>query len=207
MVGTFISFEGGEGAGKSTQIKTLQNFLAENGKQTLLTREPGGSDGAEKIRELLVTGDADKWDGITEAMLVFSARRDHYKRTIAPALTDGTFVLCDRFADSSYAYQGAGHGVETAILDHLYTMACDQFRPHLTIVLDVPVDVGIKRALSRHGDENRYESMDTEFHERVRQSFLHQAQRFPERFVVLDATQSPESIATEIQCTVMERFL
>ena len=115
MMGTFISFEGGEGAGKSTQIQTLATFLQENGKDVLITREPGGSEGAEKIRELMVTGDVTRWDGVTEAMLVFTGRRDHYHRVIALAIQRGTYVLCDRFADSSYAYQGYGHGIDFSI--------------------------------------------------------------------------------------------
>ena len=207
MYGRFINFEGGEGAGKSTQIQLLADYLQAEGKQVLLTREPGGSDGAEAVRTLLVTGDVNRWDGITEAMLVFASRRDHYERVIKPALSSGVYVLCDRFADSSYAYQGAGHGVDKSILDSLYSMACGDFRPDLTLILDMPVNVGIERACSRGGDEQRFENMETDFHERVRQGFLKIAQMNPDRCVVINAEQPVGSIATDIQCTVMERFL
>ena len=207
MYGRFINFEGGEGAGKSTQIQLLADYLKEEGKTVLITREPGGSDGAEAIRQLLVTGDVNRWDGVTETMLVFAGRRDHYERVIKPALKSGTYVLCDRFADSSYAYQGAGQGVDEAVLDQLYRLACDDFRPDLTLILDMPVAVGIERAMARGGDEQRFENMAMDFHERVRQGFLKIAQTHPERCVVINAEQSIKSMATDIQCTVMERFL
>ena len=207
MYGRFINFEGGEGAGKSTQIQLLAEYLKSEGKDVLITREPGGSEGAETVRTLLVTGDVNRWDGVTEAMLVFAGRRDHYERVIKPALKSGTYVLCDRFADSSYAYQGAGQGVETAILDQLYQLACGDFRPDLTLILDMPVAVGIERAVSRGGDEHRFEDMETDFHERVRNGFLTIAKHHPDRCVVIDAEQPIKSIATEIQCTVMARFL
>ena len=207
MYGRFISFEGGEGAGKSTQIQLLADYLQAEGKKVLITREPGGSDGAESIRTLLVTGDVNRWDGITEAMLVFAGRRDHYERVIKPALQSETYVLCDRFADSSYAYQGAGQGVDRLVLDQLYTMACENFRPDLTLILDMPVSVSIERAIARGGDEQRFENMERDFHERVRQEFLKIASAHPERCVVIDAEHPIKSIATDIQCTVMERFL
>ena len=207
MYGRFINFEGGEGAGKSTQIQLLADYLKSEGKDVLITREPGGSEGAEAVRTLLVTGDVNRWDGITEAMLVFAGRRDHYERVIKPALKSGTYVLCDRFADSSYAYQGAGQGVEPKVLDQLYDLACGDFRPDLTLILDMPVDIGIKRASARGGDEQRFENMELDFHKRVRQAFLDIAKTHPNRCVVIDAEQPINSIATEIQCTVMERFL
>lgn len=207
MTGPFISFEGGEGAGKSTQIQKLSTFLQEYGKDVLITREPGGSDGAEKIRELMVTGDVARWDGVCEAMLVFAGRRDHYNRVIAPALERGTYVLCDRFADSSYAYQGYGHGVDLTTIEQLYTMACGDFRPHLTFVIDVPTEIGLIRAQRRGGAEQRYENMDIDFHKRVRQGFLTLANNAPERYEVMDGTQPINTITTEIQRIVMERFL
>ena len=207
MYGRFISFEGGEGAGKSTQIQLLADYLRAEGKTVHITREPGGSEGAEAIRTLLVTGDVNRWDGVTEAMLVFAGRREHYERVIKPQLKSGTYVLCDRFADSSYAYQGAGHGVDTAVLDQLYTLACGDFRPDLTLILDMPVAVGIERATARGGDEQRFENMERDFHERVRQGFLRIAQNDPNRCVVINGEQPIKSIATDIQCTVMERFL
>ena len=207
MHGRFITFEGGEGAGKSTQIQLLAEYLKAEGKDVIITREPGGSEGAEAIRSLLVTGDVNRWDGVTEAMLVFSGRRDHYERTIKPALQSGVYVLCDRFADSSYAYQGYGHGVDMTVIDQLYGMACGDFRPDLTLVMDMPVSVGIQRAVDRGGDEQRFENMETDFHERVRKGFLTIAQNDTKRCVVINAEQSIQSIATDIQCTVMERFL
>ena len=145
----FITFEGGEGAGKTTQIRRLSAHLGTLGQAVLQTREPGGSPGAECIRALLVEGEPDRWDSETEALLHFAARRDHLVKTIAPALKAGTWVLCDRFADSTTAYQGYGHGVSREGLEQLYALVSEGRRPDLTFMLDLAVELGLARAGTR----------------------------------------------------------
>src|SRR5262249_4485373 len=144
--GKFITLEGGEGAGKSTQIKLLASWLQERGVDVAQTREPGGAPGAERIRELLVTGDADRWTPIAETLLHYAARADHLERTIRPALVAGRWVVCDRFADSTRAYQGYGHGVPFGIIESLFKAVVADTAPDLTLILDLPVEVGLRRA-------------------------------------------------------------
>ncbi len=146
--GKFITFEGGEGCGKSTQVGRLIHFLRAKGIKALPTREPGGSPGAELIRELHVTGEPDRWDAITETLLLFAARRDHLVRTIRPALQAGTWVICDRYVDSTMAYQGYGRGIDKATIDTLHTMVAGSMRPDLTIVLDSNPEVAMKSLLA-----------------------------------------------------------
>ena len=172
----FITFEGGEGAGKTTQIKRLSAYLVGIGQAVLETREPGGSAGAEEIRKLLVEGAPDRWDAETESLLHFAARRDHLVKTIVPALEAGNWVLCDRFADSTIAYQGYGHGVSRKALDQLYDLVSHGLSPDLTFILDLAVDAGLDRASRRAiagvaVQEDRYERMDVVFHERLRAGF------------------------------------
>ncbi|MCB2107203.1 MAG: dTMP kinase [Rhodobacteraceae bacterium] len=196
--GYFITFEGGEGAGKSTQVRLLAAALERKGREVLLTREPGGSPGAEEIRKLLVEGDAGKWDGWTEALLHYAARRDHVERTISPALAAGKIVISDRFADSTMAYQGFGHGLDRARIRELHQIALGHFVPDLTLIFDLPVAVGLARAKSRGGAETRYETMRLEFHERLREGFLAIARENPNRCKVIDATGSVEEIHARI---------
>src|SRR5688500_12746876 len=170
--GRFISFEGGEGAGKSTQIRLLVDALAARGLDVIATREPGGSPGAEEIRRLLVSGDPGRWDGVTEALLHFAARRDHLARTVWPALDAGRWVVTDRFADSTMAYQGYGHGLGREPIERLYEVAVGGFAPDLTLILDIPPEAGVSRAHARHDGEDRYERMDLTFHHRLREGFL-----------------------------------
>src|ERR1700761_680312 len=151
--GRFITLEGGEGAGKSTQVKHLAATLAKKGIQTLTTREPGGSPGAEEIRALLVQGEPGRWDALTETLLVYAARADHVKRTIGPALLADKWVICDRFTDSTYAYQGVGRGLPREIIRRIDSVVLDDFRPDLTLILDLDVDTGLKRAGARGGQE------------------------------------------------------
>jgi dTMP kinase len=203
--GRFITLEGGEGAGKSTQIARLAERLKTK-HEIVATREPGGSPGAEMIRKLLVEGPAERWDGTTEALLHFAARRDHLRMTVWPALERDAWVISDRVADSTRAYQGWGHGLDLATLDRLYGVAVGVFRPDLTLILDLPVDAGLARAAARRGAETRYESLPRDFHERVREGFLTIARNEPERCAVIDASQDIDAVATSIARVVAERL-
>jgi dTMP kinase len=204
--GRFITLEGGEGAGKSTQIARLRAHLEAKGHRVVTTREPGGSPGAEMVRKLLVEGPAERWDGHTEALLHFAARRDHLRSTVWPALEQGTWVISDRFADSTRAYQGYGHGLDLAMLERLYEIAVGDFRPDLTLILDLPVAAGLARAASRRGTETRYESLPLAFHERVRAGFLDIAAREPQRCAVVDAGRGIEPVAADIARLADERL-
>ena len=204
--GRFITLEGGEGAGKSTQIARLKSWLEGRGRAVVATREPGGSPGAEMIRKLLVEGPVERWDGTTEALLHFAARREHLRSTVWPALKRGDWVISDRFADSTRAYQGYGHGLDLAMLDGLYEAAVGAFRPDLTLVLDLPVETGLARAAERRGAETRYESLPRDFHERVRKGFLEIAKRDPKRCAVIDATRDIDTIAAAITHVVTDRL-
>ena len=196
--GLFITLEGGEGAGKSTQVGRLKELVEKRGHKCIATREPGGAPGAEMVRKLLVEGPVERWDGVTEALLHFAARREHLRTTVLPAITSGTWVVSDRFADSTMAYQGYGHGADRAMLGTLYDIAVGDFRPDLTLILDLPVEIGLKRAAQRRGKETRYESLPVDFHERVRAGFLDIATADPERCVVIDATAGIDEIAQAI---------
>jgi dTMP kinase len=204
--GRFITLEGGEGAGKSTQIARLAEWLKARGRDVVTTREPGGAPGAEMIRKLLVEGPPERWDGTTEALLHFAARRDHLRSTVWPALERGAWVVSDRFADSTRAYQGHGHGLDLESLDRLYEVAVDGFHPDLTIILDLPIDTGLARAAARRGTETRYESLPRDFHERVRQGFLEIAKNEPRRCAIVDASKDIDAIASMIARTVAERL-
>jgi len=195
--GKFITFEGGEGAGKSTQIRRLAEALEKTGLTVTVTREPGGSSGAEKIRDILLDPNLE-WDPPTEALLHFAARADHYTTKIAPALRAGHWVLCDRFADSTRAYQGYGLGLDMTAIETLYEIALDDFEPDLTIILDIPVETGVKRMLERGADPDRYEKMDTAFHERLRQGFLDIARKDPVRCAVIDADSDLDNVTARI---------
>ncbi|HLO78439.1 MAG TPA: dTMP kinase [Magnetospirillum sp.] len=205
--GQFITFEGGEGAGKSTQLKMLAEALARAGIEVVTTREPGGSKGAEAIRALLVTGEVDRWDAQTEALLHTAARRDHLSKTVWPALERGAWVVCDRFADSTLAYQGYGHGLSKDFITGLTRLAIGDFTPDLTLVLDLPVEDGLKRAGGRGGAEDRYERMGTDFHQRLRQGFLEIARSAPDRCAVIDATTDLDAVHQAILRTVKSRLL
>jgi len=202
----FITLEGGEGTGKSTQIKLLAEALEATGVQVTTTREPGGSPGAEQIRKLLVEGDVARWDGVTESLLHFAARRDHLVKTVWPAIEEGKWVISDRFADSTQAYQGVGHGIDQDVISALYQAAVGNFEPDLTLILDLPVELGLMRAGSRGDSEDRYERMGHAFHKSLRQAFLNIAETNPNRCVVIDATGSIEEIHQAIKQTVAKRL-
>lgn len=204
--GRFITLEGGEGAGKSTQIRMLAEHLRQRGIAVVTTREPGGSPGAELIRKLLVEGPADAWDGATEALLMFAARRDLLLRTVWPALQRGQWVISDRFADSTRAYQGYGHGFDLAQIEMLYRLAVGDFRPDLTLILDLPVETGLARAAARAGRENRFEGFGADFHRRVREGFRRIATAEPERCVLVDADAPVETVRQRIAETVADRL-
>lgn len=204
-LGRFITFEGGEGAGKSTQLKLLVSSLETAGKRPLATREPGGSAGAEEIRALLVSGATARWDGMTEALLHMAARRDHLVKTVWPALAEGRWVVSDRFADSTFAYQGAGQGLGREVLQPLHHATVGDFAPDLTLILDLPVDVGLARAKARGGDD-RYERMGVDFHNRLRQCFLSIAAAEPKRCAIINANADPDRVAKHIREIVASRF-
>lgn len=192
--GHFITFEGGEGAGKSTQVKLLADYLSSLGGDVVQTREPGGAPGAEHIRNLLVSGATNRWQPMTEALLNYAARLEHLTATVYPALEQGRWVISDRFSDSTRAYQGYGHGIDLGELTKLQTLVMGPFAPDMTLVMDLPVEEGLRRALERGDGEDRYERMGHDFHHRLRHGFLEIAKSEPERCVVIDATAGIEEI-------------
>jgi dTMP kinase len=204
--GTFISFEGGEGTGKSTQIRHLSLTLTERRIPHIVTREPGGSPGAEQIRDLLVTGGADRWSPLSETLLFYAARVDHWHKVIRPALDDGKLVLCDRFADSTMAYQAYAGGMERERIEQLHALVLAGVKPDLTIILDLDPGSGLARAQARPGAEARFESKGLAFHERLRAGFLDIARRDPARCRVLDADRPVDAIAADIIRLVDERL-
>ena len=206
MKAGFITLEGGEGAGKSTQARKLAAAIEACGLACVTTREPGGSPGAEDIRNLLVNGEPGRWDALTETLLLFAARSDHVSRTIRPALDAGRFVICDRFTDSTYAYQGAGRGTPRETIRRIESIVLEDFKPDLTVILDLPVETGLRRAQARGPAEGRFEKFDAAFHERLRQAFLDIAKRAPERCMVVDAGGNEDDVASAIWRGVARRF-
>ena len=204
--GRFITFEGGEGTGKSTQVARLVERLRARDIEVVQTREPGGSQGAEEIRNLALNGDAGRWSATTETLLMFAARSDHLERTIRPALEAGRWVVCDRFADSSRAYQGAGGGAPAEFIETLDAAIVGSTQPDLTLVFDLPVEIGLKRAFGRGLFETRFESKGLEFHERLRRGFLAIAAAHPERCVVIDADGDQDTVEARVRAAVEARL-
>jgi dTMP kinase len=204
--GRFITLEGGEGAGKSTQARRLGARLEARGHRVVVTREPGGSAGAEAIRALLVTGEADRWSPMTETLLMYAARRDHIERTIAPALAAGAWVVSDRFADSTRAYQGAGGGAPASLIQALERHVLGEMRPDLTLILDLPVDVGMARTLGRDHAETRFEAKGAAFHQRLREGFLAIARVEAARCALIDASQPLDAVEAAIWAAVEARL-
>ncbi len=194
MRGRFISLEGGEGAGKTTLIESLKAHLLSQGRDVVVTREPGGTPGAEDLRTLLLTGATDRWTAMTEVLLMYAARVDHVQRLIEPALERGAWVLSDRFADSTIAYQGTGGGIALDAIRAIHKTALGDFAPDLTLILDLDPLVGLRRTVERGEDPTRFELLDTEFHERLRQAFLDIARAEPERCAVIDAGYAPDLV-------------
>ena len=198
----FVTFEGGEGGGKSTQLRLLAEALRQAGETVITTREPGGAPGAEEIRRLLVEGEPGRWPPQAEALLHFAARAEHLASVIRPALEAGQWVLCDRFADSTVAYQGYGLGLDLAWLQQLRSQIVAETEPGLTLILDLPVEVGLGRVAT----EQRYERMGRPFHERLHAGFLAIAKAEPERCVVIDATRPIDTVAEDVRAAVAKRF-
>jgi dTMP kinase len=219
--GRFITVEGGEGAGKSTQVPLLVAALERLGIAAMATREPGGSPGAEAIRRLLLEGEGERWDAQGEALLLVAARRDHVNKLIEPALAQGIWVVCDRFADSTLAYQGYGRGLMPADLAALHRFALGDFAPDLTAILDLPVETGLARAAARStaarstaarssstpaAAADRFERLDRGFHDRLRQGFRQIAAAEPTRCVLVDAAGEPQSVHRAVLDAVVQRL-
>ncbi|MAO00375.1 dTMP kinase [uncultured Roseovarius sp.] len=195
--GLFISFEGIDGSGKSTQARRLAEALRNTGRDVVLTREPGGSPGAEEIRRLVLEGDKDRWSAETEILLFTAARRDHLERVIAPALARGAVVICDRFADSTRMYQGLGRSDLRGLVDQLHELMIGR-EPDLTVLIDIDPGVGLGRALSRGGGEARFESFGEGMQARMRAGFLALAQEFAPRFAVIDGARDLDAVAEDV---------
>jgi dTMP kinase len=201
--GRLITLEGGEGGGKSTQSRQLLIWLKAQGVDAMATREPGGSPGGERIRELLVTGIADRWTPLTEVLLHYAARQDHIRTIIEPALSAGRWVVCDRFFDSTLAYQGYGHGVPLNFIEALrQQIVGDTYLPDLTLILDLPAEEGLRRSHARDNRERRYESMPIDFHERLRRGFQEIAKREPKRCIVIDASRTVDEVQAAIRLAI-----
>lgn len=194
---TFITFEGIDGSGKSTQARMLGDTLRGHGRDVVLTREPGGSPGAEEIRQLLLTGDPDRWSAETEILLFTAARRDHLEKTIQPALLSGKTVVSDRFADSTRVYQGATRGDLRAMVDNLHSLMIGR-EPDLTFIIDMDPAMALQRGLARKSGEDRFEDFGLGFQETLRHGFLALAHAHPTRCVLIDGNRAAEAIATEI---------
>jgi dTMP kinase len=204
--GRLITFEGGEGAGKSTQVSILVERLRNAGRHAIATREPGGSPAAEDIRETLLSGKVKQFGPFAEALLFSIARQDHIDTVISDALARGQWVVCDRFLDSTRAYQGATGGVPAPVISALERLTLHGVMPNLTIVLDIPVEEGLARMARRRGAPDRFESQDISQHERIRKAFLNIAEEEPGRCVVIDARKPEALVAEDVWEAVAERL-
>ena len=204
MRGTFITFEGGEGAGKSTVVGQAADWFARQGREVLVTREPGGTDLAELIRDIMLHSDHEKLCATAELLLVFAARAQHLEERIRPALAAGKLVLCDRFTDATWAYQGGGRGMSADLIGTLELAVHGDLQPDLTILLDVPVSVGFERIAGR-GKADRIEQESAGFFERVRQAYLQRAAAHPDRFLVIDATQPQPQVWSALEAGLASR--
>ena len=204
MRGLFITFEGGEGSGKTTQIQKLKNWIESNTDSVnlCLTREPGGTIEAESIRALLLNGAASKWQPTSEAMMMSASRHEHVIHLIKPALARGDIVICDRFTDSTHVYQGYVGGVDNALLEVLDQLSCQGLVPDLTLLLDMDSNAGLARTIQRGDAESRFESKGAAFHQKVRQSFVERAEKFPDRIVKIDAARPADAVTMDVIAAV-----
>lgn len=203
--GRFITLEGGEGAGKSTQIQVVKDYLEARGIDVIVTREPGGTTGGQEIRNLLVSGDKDKWSPLSETLLILADRAAHLERVIRPALADGKYVVCDRFFDSTRAYQGIAGGLGLEVIHQLQQPVLGTTLPDVTLLLDIDPEKGLSRAQERGGDL-RFESKTLAYHQTLRQAFLDFAKQEPERMVVIDADRDIEAVSADIITVLGERL-
>jgi dTMP kinase len=203
--GSFITFEGIDGSGKSTQARLLAEHLQATGREVVLTREPGGSAGAEEIRALVLQGDPDRWSAETEILLFTAARRDHLERTILPAIEAGKVVICDRFADSTRMYQGLSRGDLRGTVDQLHSLMIGR-EPDLTVLIDMDSDTGLSRALSRQGVEERFETFGAELQAQMRTGFLSLAKEFADRFAVIDGARSIDDVSADVRKAVLNHL-
>lgn len=210
MASLFITFEGGEGAGKTTQIRLLKTYLEESQHTVLATREPGGTKKAEKIRQVILSGAIKHMGAYSEALMFFIARLDHVDRLIRPALENNIVVLCDRFSDSTYVYQGLTNGFDLSELRELQDLIVGYIEPDITFILDIPAEIGLIRAQNRSPQDcveiDRFESEDISFHHKLRQGFLNIAEQYPQRCIVLDATFTQEELFNQIKFHVEQKL-
>ena len=204
--GRFITLEGGEGAGKTTLAKTLATTLEEQGVRTRITREPGGTPNAEVLRNLLVEGDTGRWSPLSETLLLYAARADHVERLIKPALAEGVWVICDRFSDSTRAYQGAAGGLSPERIAQIDAATLDGFGPDLTFMVDLDPEVGLERTRQRGEDATRFERQPSAFHHKLRNAFVEIAKADPGRCVILDGAQSPADVAAQAFAEIRSRL-
>ena len=204
MRGLFITFEGGEGSGKTTQIQQLENWIESNvdSVKLCLTREPGGTIEAELIRALLLNGAASKWQPATEAMMMSASRHEHVTHVLKPALSRGDIVICDRFIDSTHVYQGYVGGVDNALLNGLDQLSCQGLAPDLTLLLDIDSNAGLARTTQRGNAENRFESKGAAFHQKVRQGFLERAKKYPDRIAKIGGARPADAVTMDVIAAV-----
>lgn len=206
MTGRFITFEGGEGSGKSSQINLLKSKLMDKGIEIICTREPGGTPSAEILRELVTIGEVNKWEPMTEALLMFASRYEHTKNLITPSLKKGNWVICDRYYHSTYAYQGIGHGLGLEAMEMLKKITIGEIEPDLVFFLDIDPLEGIKRTQNRDTNEDRFENMDISFHEKLRQAFLDFSKTNFDNYIIIDASQEIDKISDIIFEEIKKRF-
>ena len=206
MNNLFITFEGGDGSGKSTQVNLLKDYLDNLNFETIKTREPGGTPSAEILRDLLTTGEVEKWTPMSEALLMWASRYEHLIQVIEPALNSGKNVICDRFYDSTYAYQGVAHNLGIDNMEKLKKIIIGDIEPDVTFVLDIDPKVGLKRSLDRSNQENRFESYNIDFHNKIRSAFLEIAKKNKNRCVVVDASLNEQEINNLI-ITVIDNLI
>lgn len=204
--GRFITLEGGEGAGKTTLARALAAGLQAQGFETLITREPGGTPNAEALRHLLVEGETGRWSPLAETLLLYAARADHVERLIKPALDSGKWVICDRFSDSTRAYQGAAGGLAAERISQIDAACLDGFGPDLTFMVDLDPEQGLERTRTRGEDATRFERQPGAFHHALRQAFLEIANAEPDRCVILDGSQSPDIVFERAMMIIQDRL-